>query len=154
MVLEGPLTQSAIVGARKKLVQSLTCLEVVDLVRVTDVREGGRALIARRQAIDIPAANKTVTVARKHELCRLIDVVEGEAGDITLDLQLLLVSICVERMVRYQILQLAMVLPELVKLVLGGLRDLNIFNLSTDTLAFMLDNCNSKSAKLVTTFFD
>ena len=154
MVLEGPLTQSAIVGARKKLVQSLTCLEVVDLVRVTDVREGGRALIARRQAIDIPAANKTVTVARKHELCRLIDVVEGEAGNISLDLQLLLVSICVERMVRYQILQLAMVLPELVKLVLGGLRDLNIFNLSTDTLAFMLDNCNSKSAKLVTTFFD
>ena len=154
MVLEGPLTQSAIVGARKKLVQSLTCLEVVDLVRVTDVREGGRALIARRQAIDIPAANKTVTVARKHELCRLIDVVEGKAGDITLDLQLLLVGIRVERMVRYQILQLAMVLPELVKLVLGGLRDLNIFNLSTDTLAFMLDNCNSKSAKLVTTFFD
>lgn len=154
MVLEGPLTQSAIVGARKKLVQSLTCLEVVDLVRVTDVREGGRALIARRQAIDIPAANKTVTVARKHELCRLIDVVEGEAGDITLDLQLLLVGIRVERMVRYQILQLAMVLPELVKLVLGGLRDLNIFNLSTDTLAFMLDNCNSKSSKLVTTFFD
>lgn len=154
MVLEGPLTQSAIVGARKKLVQSLTCLEVVDLVRVTDVREGGRALIARRQAIDIPAANKTVTVARKHELCRLIDVVEGEAGDISLDLQLLLVGIRVERMVRYQILQLAMVLPELVKLVLGGLRDLNIFNLSTDTLAFMLDNCNSKSAKLVTTFFD
>lgn len=154
MVLEGPLTQSAIVGARKKLVQSLTCLEVVDLVRVTDVREGGRALIARRQAIDIPAANKTVTVARKHELCRLIDVVEGEAGNISLDLQLLLVGIRVERMVRYQILQLAMVLPELVKLVLGGLRDLNIFNLSTDTLAFMLDNCNSKSAKLVTTFFD
>ena len=154
MVLEGPLTQSAIVGARKKLVQSLTCLEVVDLVRVTDVREGGRALIARRQAIDIPAANKTVTVARKHELCRLIDVVEGEAGDISLDLQLLLVGIRVERMVRYQILQLAMVLPELVKLVLGGLRDLNIFNLSTDTLAFMLDNCNSKSSKLVTTFFD
>ena len=154
MVLEGPLTQSAIVGARKKLVQSLTCLEVVDLVRVTDVREGGRALIARRQAIDIPAANKTVTVARKHELCRLIDVVEGEAGNISLDLQLLLVGIRVERMVRYQILQLAMVLPELVKLVLGGLRDLNIFNLSTDTLAFVLDNWNSKSSKLVTTFFD
>ena len=116
-VLEGPLSQRAIIRAREEAVNIvLNSLEVINLIGVTQEWDLRRSLLARLHSVDVPAADKTIAVAREHQLRHLI-AEEAECCDIILDQELLLVLRCVQGVIWAEILQLTIRLLEVIQIV-------------------------------------
>ena len=83
-------------------------------------------------SVHVPGANETIPIARKHHLTQLI-CIEAKAGDCVLDLQLSLVFICVERVLRTEIFELTTRLYIVVEDILTWFFNYDIFS-------FVLDN--------------
>ena len=77
----------------------MNCRKFVNLVCVTKQRDGNYGLLIRLKSIDIPDGNKSIAVAREHELSNFVHV-EGIAGHLILILKLLLVCFSIERVLR------------------------------------------------------
>jgi len=106
---------------------------MVNLVCVSYVGERRRVFLTWLQASDIPAADETVTVTREHE-SRIIDCVEAESSNVSLNQQLLLVHGCIQGVVGGKIILLPIIFAEVVQVVFRGLRTLYVI----DSFAFSL----------------